>query len=156
MGSEPEPEAVLSPASPSEPLLPLHHSAAAGTTSGVASGWTPSSTSSCTIATQTLPVSDSVAASLLSGLQAGPVYIVWSIGETSTLPPGIHIGPDAWSCITRHIPGCVYRSGIDRLRRLSVVVEESEAERLQRALALFLSEAHKHRVPTRCFVHFWK
>eukprot|EP00971_Amphidinium_carterae_P337454 6474255-Amphidinium_carterae.1 len=152
---EPEPE-TESLASSLEPLLPLRHSAAASVARGVATVCASPPTEGVTIATQTVPVPDSVESSLLSGLPAGPVYIVWTIGETSTLRPGVHSGPHSWDCILRHIPGGVYRSGTDRLRRLPPVAAESDSERLQRAVALFLSEAQKHHVSTRCVVHFWK
>eukprot|EP00971_Amphidinium_carterae_P091236 1806049-Amphidinium_carterae.1 len=151
---EPEPESVGSPVSLSAPVLPLRNSAV-GSSSDLVPSQTPSSTSSTTIATQTVPLPDSIESSWLSGLPAVPIYVVWRIGDTPTLLAGVHVGADAWRCILSHIPGHAYRSGVDRLRRLPVRVSESNAERLQSAVALFLSEAEKHHVADQCRVHFW-
>eukprot|EP00971_Amphidinium_carterae_P335169 6470859-Amphidinium_carterae.2 len=147
--SEPEPEA-------SGPLLPFRDSAV-GDHRVAARGQAPSSTSSTstTVSTQTLPLPVSLEARLVSGLRADPVYIVWCVGETSTLPPGIHIGTSAWVSILEHIPGGTYRSGVDRLRRLPHRASDSQSERLQAAIALYASEARRHHISECCRVHFW-
>eukprot|EP00971_Amphidinium_carterae_P301426 5989047-Amphidinium_carterae.1 len=103
MSSEPDPETGGS-LSDLEPLLPVRNYAV-GSGHSVALDPAPSSSSSTTIATQTVPLPDSVESSLLGGLPPDPIYVVWRIGDVSTLPAGIHTGATAWTSILKHIPG---------------------------------------------------
>eukprot|EP00971_Amphidinium_carterae_P025119 496009-Amphidinium_carterae.1 len=93
----------------------------------------------------------------LFGLPDLPVYIVWSLPQATRCVVGIHCGACAWEQLCQAIPGGCYRPGVDRLRRLPYLsfAQETSAERLHRALALYYSESARHRACLVCSVWVW-